>query len=174
MRVLVAVKPVGLSQVVKHLLAPAPEIQVITSPNAALSLEHQVQRLQPDLVITNARHLGEQAPDVLADAKRLSPRSKIILTDFDARLSGLAHISDVDAYLEEESLVKRLLSATRRLAAQGRSTRKPKTSGLVLSPSRSRIRPRLKSQSIKRLTPDNPGLGETKLPARSQREGRHS
>ena len=151
-RVLVAVEPIGLSQVVRHLLAPATEIQLVTCRNQTLGLDHQVQRLRPDLVITNARLLGEQAPHVLANAKRFSPRSKIIVTDFDARLSGLARIPAVDAYLEEESLVKRLLSATRRLSAQSSPAIKQKVGKLVLSSSPSRLRPRLKSQSTKRLT----------------------
>ena len=119
-RVLVAVQPLPLMRVVEHLLGAAPEIQIIPRSYATLSLAQQAKRLQPDLIIANSTFLGDKAFDVLNSIKRASPRGKLIFMAFDAGMSGLARQCGVDAYLDEEVLVKQLLSAARRLAAQCR------------------------------------------------------
>ena len=125
-RVLVAVEPLPLLRVIEHLLAGAPEIQIISSPHGVPTLVLQTKRLQPDLIIANARLLGEGACEVLINIKRSSPRSKLILTDFDSGLAGLADDCGVDVYLDEEALVRRLVLAARKLAAPRRSSRKLK------------------------------------------------
>jgi len=119
-RVLIAVEPLPLLRVMEHLLAGAPEIQIIACPHVVPSLVLQAKRLQPDLIIANARLLGEEARDVLTNLKRSCPRSKLILTDFAAGLAGLASQWGVDVYLEEEVLVEQLLLAARQLAPQRR------------------------------------------------------
>src|SRR5262245_22195653 len=87
-RVLVAVQPASLFDVMKHLLAETPEVQVVSSPDDQDSLSDQARRLQPDLVVTNTYKLGPQASALLKDTRRVSPRSKILVTDFDIRFAG--------------------------------------------------------------------------------------
>jgi DNA-binding NarL/FixJ family response regulator len=102
----------------KHLLTLAPEVQLVSSPDDRDSLTQQAKRLQPDLVITNARKLGEgaRAHALLADTRRVSPRSRIILTYFDTRIAA-TNDAAVDEYLEEELIVKRLIPAVRRVSS---------------------------------------------------------
>ena len=116
-RTLIAVQPLSLFNVMKHVLTLAPEVQLVSSPDDNDTLTQQAKRLQPDLVITNARKLGEGAHEVLADTRRVSPHSRIILTYFDTRIAA-ANDRAVDEYLEEELIVKRLIAAVRRLSAQ--------------------------------------------------------
>ena len=120
-RVLVAVEPFSLYRAMELILGAGSEIQVLTRPGDAASLQRHAKRLQPDLLITNARLLGGQACDVLLSLKRICPNSKIILTDFDARLASLARQCGADVYLEEDLLVRRLLATVRQLAAQRRT-----------------------------------------------------
>jgi DNA-binding NarL/FixJ family response regulator len=117
---MVAVEPLALFRVMK-LILDASEIQILARPQDVSRLLRQARRLQPDLLITNARLLGEQACEVLASLKRSSPRSKIILTDFDARLASIATRCGADVYLEEDLLVGRLLATVRRLTTARRS-----------------------------------------------------
>jgi DNA-binding NarL/FixJ family response regulator len=114
-RVVIAVEPIALSKVIEHLYGGAPEIQIISCLHEVLPLARQVKRLQPDLIIVNARLLGSKAYEMFTSIKRASPRSKLIFTDFDAELAGFAREWGADIYLEEEGLVKHLLSATRQL-----------------------------------------------------------
>ena len=116
-RILIAVQPISLFNVMKHVLTLAPEVELVSSPDDKDSLTQQAKRLQPDLVITNARKLGEGAHEVLADTRRVSPHSRIILTYFDTRIAA-ENDRAVDEYLEEELIVKRLVAAVRRLCAQ--------------------------------------------------------
>jgi DNA-binding NarL/FixJ family response regulator len=120
-RILIAVEPLSLRRVMELILGAGSEIQVLARPDDVSTLQRQARRLQPDLLITNARLLGDEARTVLGDIKRVSPHTKIILTDFDARLAGIAGQCGVDLYLEEDLLVRRLLEAVRRLTAKRRS-----------------------------------------------------
>ena len=121
-RVMIAVEPLALSRAVEMLLDAAPDIQILPHPDAA-NMSRHAKRLQPDLLITNAQLLGAEAPTILKNFKRVSPHSKIIVTDFDARLTGIEGNREVDAYLEEEALVQGLPTTVRRLLTPTRQHR---------------------------------------------------
>jgi hypothetical protein len=82
----------------------------------------------------------------LSTIKRVSPKSKVILTDFDSALHSLAKERSVDAYLDEEFLVTRLLRAARRLALESQPAAKGERRGLRSRPNR-RKHPARSSQS---------------------------
>jgi DNA-binding NarL/FixJ family response regulator len=119
---MIAVEPLALSRAVELLLDAGPEMQILPHPDAA-NMSRHAKRLQPDLLITNAQLLGAEARTLLKNFKRVSPHSKIIVTDFDARLDGIEGHREVDAYLEEETLVRGLLATVRRLMTRGRQGR---------------------------------------------------
>src|SRR5258708_3811991 len=112
-RVLIAVEPTALVRVIEHLFGGAPEIQIVSHSHGVLHLARQVKRLQPDLVIANARLLGPNAREVFGKLKQASPHSKLIFTYFDRSYASPAGRDGVDVYLEEDTLVARLVSTTR-------------------------------------------------------------
>ena len=122
-KVLIAVDPFPLLRVIEHVFGEAPEIQIISRIHEALHLVQQVKRLKPDLIIVNARLLGSGASGVFNQVKRVSPRSKLILTDFNAGSPPPFRRWGVDVYLEEETLVKQLLTKSRLLTARRAATR---------------------------------------------------
>jgi DNA-binding NarL/FixJ family response regulator len=127
-KVLIAVEPLPLLRVIEHLFGGAPEIQIISRLHEAVHLVRQVRRLQPDLIIVNARLLGPGACQVFNQVKRASPHSKLILTDFSVGSPPPFRQWGVDVYLEEETLVKQLLSQSRLLTAQ-RAVKRESESG---------------------------------------------
>lgn len=118
LKVLVAVEPVSLSRVIAHLIRDDSTLQIVSSLHKASELPRQARRLRPDLIIANARLLGEKASDSIPRVKRASPKSKLLLTDFHDGLERVARQCGADAYLEEESLVARLVPTVRRLAVR--------------------------------------------------------
>src|ERR1043165_2894628 len=124
-RVLIAVEPHSLLRIMELILSEASEIQILARPGDAAALQRHAKRLQPDLLITNARLLGDDARAVLSHIKRLSPQSKIILTYFDANIADLATQGGVDFYLKEEFLVRKLLKDVRRLTLERSTVGRP-------------------------------------------------
>jgi DNA-binding NarL/FixJ family response regulator len=121
------VQPLSLCRVVQLILSGASEVKVLAHPlthsDDAENLRRQAKRVQPDLLIANAELLGADACAAVMNIKRTCPRTRIILTDFDARLDAMANRCGADAYLEEELLVRKLLATVRRLAAKSNSRR---------------------------------------------------
>lgn len=117
-KVLIAVEPLPLLRVIEHVFGGAPEIRIISRLHETLHLVRQVRRLQPDLIIVNAKLLGPSACELFNQVKRASPHSKLILTDFNAGSPPPFRQWGVDVYLDEETLVQQLLSKSLLLTAQ--------------------------------------------------------
>jgi DNA-binding NarL/FixJ family response regulator len=122
-RVLIAIKPVSLLRVIEHLLAHDPSFQVVSCPDTAVAMMRQARESQPDLVIASMELLGGQLCATIGRLMKVSPRSKLIVTGFGAGEVLPAGSCGIDLYLEEEHLVRELLSNARRLTAAIRTPR---------------------------------------------------
>lgn len=115
-RVLIAVHPPSLERLLEHLLAGQPELRVVGGSARSAhrppgSPAAKAARLAPDLIIANTRLLGREPGDVVADLKRSSPASTLILLTHG--LAEPAPHPEADACLPEEAVVRRLLPTIR-------------------------------------------------------------
>ena len=115
-KLLVAVSPPALFQVIEHLFRGRPEFELVESRRGFRAPERQEGRELPDLIVVNVRPLRTRICRVVSAMKRYSPGSKLILI---CPVKGFAHPArkcGADACLEEERLVGRLLSMARELS----------------------------------------------------------
>lgn len=117
-RVLVAVRPPALLRVIEHLLSNCPEIEVVASRSKGRRLAQATAAVLPELVVANGRLLGKEACQTIAEIKRSSPGSKLILISSVEGFAGAARRCGADACLDEEALVRRLLLTVRKLISQ--------------------------------------------------------
>jgi len=106
-RLLVAVSPPALFQVIEHLFHGRPEFELVESRRGLRQL--------PDLIVVNVRPLRIRVCRVVTAMKRYSPGSKLILICAVKGFEQPARKCGADACLEEERLVGRLLSMAREL-----------------------------------------------------------
>ena len=116
--ILVAVEPAPLLRVIEHLFHRQLKFRIVARLSHGSAVAGQVSHLQPDLVIANMRLLGQAAGTIIREIKLASPGSKLIVTGFPRGLGREAHEWGVDAYLEEEDLVRRLVPTAHSLLSQ--------------------------------------------------------
>ncbi len=114
--VLVAVKPTSMGRVIVHLFRSRPDLQIVEHRSAAGTLARHAGRVLPDLIVANTRSLGKARWETVAQVKRFSPNSKLIVLCPLGGFEQKARESGADAYLEEEALVRGLLDTVRKLA----------------------------------------------------------
>ena len=117
LRVLVAVAPDALTRVIVHLLRTFPAIEIVSCVNGSRSLVRHAERLLPHVIIINDHSVEGGAGVTVEALKNASPGSKLILTSCGDCFSGQAHLSSVDAYINEALLIRKLLPTVRRLCA---------------------------------------------------------
>lgn len=122
--ILVAVEPAPLLRVIEHLFCRQLGFNIVARLSSGSAVAGQVARLRPDLVIANMRLLGQAADTIIREVKIASPSSKVIVTGFPHGFEQDARGWGADAYLEEEELVRRLVSTVHRLLKSSPS-RKP-------------------------------------------------
>src|SRR5688572_12619488 len=108
--VLVAISPSPLLRVIDHLFVAGTGFQVVARPSQQCELLPAVERLRPKLIVANTKFLGAWAGSGVAQLKRTSRETKLILvTNFFEKTIQDTRVLDADAYLEDENLVRQLL-----------------------------------------------------------------
>ncbi len=115
-KVLVAVQPTSMGKVIQHLFRTHPELELVEHRSAAESLPRRAERLRPDVIVANARVLGRSRWQMLAEIKRSSPESKLVVICPMGGAANKARENGADASVEEEAVVRQLMPTVRRLA----------------------------------------------------------
>jgi DNA-binding NarL/FixJ family response regulator len=116
--VLIAVQPLAFERLIQHLLHGHPGLRVVGGSSKTASAADQAARLAPDVIIASTRLQGKEPGDALADLKRSSPASTLILL-----IDGLSHSgphAGADAWLPEDDVVRRLLPVIRKVVGRVR------------------------------------------------------
>ncbi len=129
-RVLVAVRPEGLSRIIFHLLANIGGIDVVCSITDSSRLVRYTQRVLPHVIILNTRFVSAD-PAVVGALRAASPGVRLLLTTREDSPSPIprARQSRFDAQISEASLVTKLIPTVRKLcstAGTGVSRRTPR------------------------------------------------
>ena len=116
LRILVSVAPDALTRVIVHLLRSFPEIEIVSCVSGNQSLVRQAQRLLPHVIIVNCCAVSDTGAtvDVLKNA---SPGSKLILTSWGDDFAVRRRFPNVDAHINEASLIRKLVPTVRKLCA---------------------------------------------------------
>ena len=117
--ILIAVQPQSFQRLIEHLLHGHAGLRIVGHEARGNSALAQAARLAPDVIIASTRlHGRERHGDVLAALKRSSPASTLILLTHG--LDEHALQSEVDAWLPEDAIVKRLLPVIRKVVDRTR------------------------------------------------------
>jgi DNA-binding NarL/FixJ family response regulator len=114
--VLIAVQPPAFKRLIEHVLHGHPGLRVVGGASKRDSPAHKAARLEPDVII--ARLHGTEHGDVVADLKRSSPASTLILLTH-ALGEPVLH-PGADAWLPEDAVVRRLLPVIRKAVDRAR------------------------------------------------------
>jgi DNA-binding NarL/FixJ family response regulator len=115
-RVLVVVKTRPLMRVIEYLLCTQPNLRVVARSSNGGRLAKYAACLKPELIVAQARVFDTQTAKAVAEVKRSSPDSKLILICSFQRSPRQLRKSGADACLLEEALVRQLISVVRKLA----------------------------------------------------------
>ena len=118
MRVVIAAAPRPLVRVVEHLLSGQEDVQIVSRSSQKDHLLTYASTLLPDLIVVNSRLMGREVRQTIAEIKRLSPKSKLILVCPFAELSDAVRDCGADADLEEDALVGSLPPLVRRILSE--------------------------------------------------------
>lgn len=114
--VLIAVEPKAFHRLIEHVLHGHTGLRVVGGSYERTSSTLQAARLAPDVIIVSTRVNGKEPREILADLKRSSPASTLVLITHSLEVTSQ---EEVDACLPECAVVKRLLPVIRK-AARGR------------------------------------------------------
>jgi len=123
MRVLVVVRTRPLMRVIDYLFCNEAELRIVARSNNGDRLVQYAACLRPELIVAHERLLGKTASVAVAEIKRSSPASKLILI-CSSRCSSQKSPYELcrcgaDACLREEALVQQLPSVVRKLLSTG-------------------------------------------------------
>ena len=113
--ILVAVEPTPLVRIIGHLFRSQPEFRILKRLRGCSTLVQEASRLRPKLIIANLKSLGNGAAVIISKLKLASRGSKLILINFPHDLARHASKWGADAYLDEYTLVSRLVPKVQRL-----------------------------------------------------------
>ena len=105
-RVLVAVSPPALFQVIEYLFRGRPEFEIVRSLRGVVV---------PELIVVNVKPVSSGVCRTVQSLKRSSPGSKLILICSVKGFASSARRCGADACLEAETLIGRLLPTAQRL-----------------------------------------------------------
>ena len=117
LRILVSVTPDALARVIVHLLRSFPEIEIVSSGSGNERLVRQAQRLLPHVIIVNCRNSASVDGPIVDELKNASPGSKLIFTSWGDDFAVRRRLSNVDAHINEASLIRKLVPTVRKLCA---------------------------------------------------------
>lgn len=116
--VLIAVQPPSFQRLLEHVLHGHPGLRVIGASSTRDSASDKAARLAPDVIIASTRLHGREHGDVVADLKRSSPSSTLILLTH--ALAEMVPHEGADASLPEDAVVRQLLPVIRKVAQKVR------------------------------------------------------
>lgn len=111
--VLVSVEPTSLQRLIGYVLQGESGLRVVFGSSKGLSPASLAARLNPNVIVVNHR-LQKRQSQVLADLKRTSPGSTLILLTHS--LAESAPPREADACLPEDAVVRQLLPMIRKTA----------------------------------------------------------
>lgn len=114
-KVVIAASPRPLVRVIEHLLSSHQELQIVSRSSRLSHLLTYACYLLPELIIVNTRLMGREIDQTIAEIKRLSPKSKLILICPFKELSQTVRRSGADADLQEDALVTGLSPLVRKV-----------------------------------------------------------
>ena len=117
LRILVSVTPDALTRVIVHLLRNFPEIEIVSCVRGNEPLVRQAQRLLPHIIIVNCQEAVSGCGTTVDVLKNASPGSKLILTSWGDDFAVRRRLPNVDAHINEASLVRKLVPTVRKLCA---------------------------------------------------------
>jgi len=106
-----------LTRVIVHLLRSFPEIEIVSCVSGNERLVRQAQRLLPHVIIVNCHQVVSAAGATVDVLKNASPGSKLILTSWGDDFAVRRQLPNVDAHINEASLVRKLVPTVRKLCA---------------------------------------------------------
>ena len=118
-RVLVVVRTRPLMRVIDYLFCNEPELRIVARSNNGNRLVQYAACLRPELIVAHERLLGKTASEAVAEIKRSSPASKLILICSSQKSPYELCRCGADACLREEALVQQLPSVVRKLLSTG-------------------------------------------------------
>ena len=120
-RVVIAAVPRPLVRVVEHILTGQEDVQIVSRSSQRDHLLAYASTLLPDLIVVHSRLMGTQVCETIAELKRRSPKSKLILVVCPLEgLSDAVRDCGADADLEEDALVGSLPPLVRRILNESR------------------------------------------------------
>src|SRR5882724_5729459 len=117
LRILVSVAPDALTRVIVHLLRSFPEIEIVSCVRGNQRLVRQAQRLLPHVIIVNSQEAVSNSRSTVDVLKNASPGSKLILTSWGDDFAARRRLPNVDAHINEASLIRKLVPTVRKLCA---------------------------------------------------------
>ena len=118
--VMIAAQQDSFVRLIEHVLHGHPGLRIVGRTTDRSSFARSAGRLTPDVIIASTRLFGrEPGDDVLAEVKRSSPASTLILL---TRAFGepVPSTPGTEARLPEDTVLRRLVPVVRKLAAQVR------------------------------------------------------
>jgi two-component SAPR family response regulator len=115
LKVAVGVSPRPLLRVIEHLLCSERSLEIVSRCSSRNHLLSHSCRLSPELIVVNTRLLGRRVSETLAEMRRISPGSRLILIDPFKGFTAQTRACGADGHLYEEVLVKTLPKVVRRL-----------------------------------------------------------
>jgi DNA-binding NarL/FixJ family response regulator len=103
------VRPAALSRLIEHVLRTREDIEILGRVFDASRLVPLATRHLPDVILANVGLLGREPAPFIAEIKRSSPASRVILV---SRVEGIALSTGrfgADAQIQEQALVRSLL-----------------------------------------------------------------
>src|SRR5205809_4522252 len=104
-------------RVIEYLLCNQPNLRVVARFSNGSRLAKYAASLKPELIVAQAKVLDTQTAKAVAEVKRSSPASKLILICSFQRSPRQFRKGGADACLFEEAVVRQLISVVRKLAS---------------------------------------------------------
>ena len=106
-------------RVIEHLFCNQPNLRVVARSSNGGRLARYAACLKPEVIVAHARLYGSQTAKAVAEVKRSSPASKLILICSFQRSPSQLRKSGADACLLEEALVRQLIPVVQKLVPPG-------------------------------------------------------
>jgi DNA-binding NarL/FixJ family response regulator len=118
MQILVATKDADLRLAIELYLSEEPGMDVVGTASGAASMRALLQTCRPELVLLDWDLPGHPPASLLAEAKSLNPRIKVIVLGKDPALKQVALASGADAFFVRGDSPRPLVTAIRQARAQ--------------------------------------------------------
>ena len=122
-RVVVGLSPRSLLRAVEHLLCAQKSLRIISRSSRRYHLLVHSCQQSPELIVVNVRLLGRRVSETIAEIRRLSPQSKLILVCPIKEFSRAIDRCGADGGIDEEALVRglpRLVRHVLRMPREGK------------------------------------------------------